>query len=62
MKLLFNSLLLICGLCGAGIAFLSDVTVNSSVSMLNGMELSIVLGVFCVIIIINAIVNMFSSD
>jgi len=62
MKMLFNVLLIMGGLCGAGVAFLSDVTINSSLNMINGMELSIVLGIFSIIVIINAIVNMFSTD
>lgn len=62
MKILFNMLLLMGGLCGAAIAFLSDITVDSSLEMINGMELSIILGVFSVIIIINAIVDMFSTN
>ncbi len=62
MKILFNMLLLMCGLCGMGIAFLSDVTVSSTVDFLNGMKLSIVLGAFSIIVIINSIMNMFSSD
>ena len=62
MKMLFNMLLIMGGLCGAAIAFLSDVTVSSSLNMINGMEFSLILGAFSVIIIINAIVGMFSTD
>jgi len=62
MKALFNILLLMVGLCGAAIALLSDITVDSSLQMLNGMEFSLMLGVFSFIVIINAVVGIFSTD
>ena len=62
MKILFNMLLLMGGLCGMGIAFLSDVTVSSTIDFLNGMQLSIVLGAFSIIVIISSIMNLFSSN
>lgn len=62
MKILFNILLLVGGLCGAAIAFSSDITVNSSLKMINGLELSIILGAFSIIVMVNAIVDIFSTD
>jgi len=62
MKILFNILLLMGGLCGAAIAFQSNIVVNSSLEMINGMELSIMLGVFSIIVMISAIVNIFTTD
>jgi hypothetical protein len=52
----------LCGFCGAAVAFLGEITVDSSLEIINGLQLSIVLGVFSVIVIINALVDIFSTN
>ena len=62
MRILLNIILILCGFCGAAVAFLGNITVDSSLEIINGMQLSIVLGVFSVIVIINALVDIFSTN
>ena len=62
MRHIFNSVLILGGLAGAVIGFLSEVIVNSSFSIINGLDLSLVLGFFCVIAFIQGIVNLILSD
>ena len=49
MKLLFGVVLFIASIFGALVSFFSRITVNSSLSVLNGMEMSLALGIFFVL-------------
>ena len=63
MKLLFGMFLMIGGLCGAILGFLGTVVVSSpSLAMIDGMELSMVLGLFSIVIFLYGLSNLFSSD
>jgi|GEM_PF-2138017 len=46
MKLLFGVVLFLGSVCGVLVSFMSQITVNSSLSVINGMEMSLILGVF----------------
>ena len=46
MKLLFGVVLFLGSICGVMVSFMSQITVNSSLSMINGIEMSLILGVF----------------
>jgi len=62
MKFLFSLVLIIGGICGAAIGFLSNIVVSSPLTIVDGMELSLALGLFSVVIMINGICNLFSTD
>ena len=62
MKLFFNLLLIISGLAGVVVCFVSDISVSSSLYMLDGLELSIILGMFSVVMLLNGLINLFSRD
>ena len=62
MKLVFNLLLIVGGLAGVVVCFVSDISVSSSLYMFDGLELSIVLGVFSAVILLNGLINLFSND
>ncbi|OGO41325.1 MAG: hypothetical protein A2137_02155 [Chloroflexi bacterium RBG_16_58_8] len=62
MRLLFSLLLIAGGMGGALVSFLSDITVHSStMEALDGLNLSMLLGVFSVIVLLNGIVDLFSA-
>ena len=46
MKLLFGVVLFLGSICGVMVSFMSQITVNSSLPMINGVEMSMILGVF----------------
>ena len=62
MKLVFNLLLIVSGLAGVVVCFVSDISVSSSLYMIDGLELSIILGVFSAVILLNGLINLFSND
>ena len=43
-------------------SFLSEISVNSSLSIFDGLELSLTLGLFSVVIFINGVYNIFSTS
>ncbi len=61
MRVIFSLLLILGGICGMIIFFLSDITVSSTVDALNGMNLSTIGAGFSIIILINGIYDLFSS-
>jgi hypothetical protein len=62
MKFLFSLLLIIGGICGMVVSFLSDITiVSSSVSTLDGLNLSYIGVGLSIIILINGIYDLFST-
>jgi len=46
MKLLFGAILFIGSVFGMLVSFLSQIVVNSSLSVINGLEMSLALGIF----------------
>lgn len=59
MKVLFGMLLMLGGLCGMAIAFCGNIVVNSSLPIIDGLELSIGLGLFSIIVFLGGIYNLF---
>jgi uncharacterized membrane protein YuzA (DUF378 family) len=49
MKLLFGVVLFIVSFVGMVVSFFSRITVNSSLALLNGLEMSIELGIFFIL-------------
>ena len=62
MKFLFNIVLIFGGIGGAVIGFLSRVVVESQYTVINGLNLSVLLGIFGVIACIQGFVNLHLSD
>ncbi len=62
MRFMLSLLLIMGGVCGITVSFLSDISVSSNVNFLDGLELSIVLGVFSVIVFFNGLYNLLSND
>ena len=61
MKFVFGIVLMIGGLCGALMSFLSDIVVNSSMPLFDGLELSIGLGLFSIVMFIGGLYNLLST-
>ena len=61
MKLLFGMFLMTSGLCGIAISFLSNIVVNSTLPIINGLELSVCLGLFSIIALLSGLYNLFST-
>jgi hypothetical protein len=49
MKLIFGVVLFICSIIGVLVSFLSRITVSSSLPVVNGMDMSLVLGIFFIL-------------
>ncbi len=62
MRFIFSILLIVAGLCGVGICLISKISVTSSYYVLDGMELSIALGVFSIVVLLNGLYNLFSKN
>ena len=62
MKLLVSLVLISCGLGGSAMSFLSEIVVNSPFAIIDGLELSIWLGVFFLIVFLFGIYNLISTD
>ncbi len=62
MRVLFSLLLVLGGICGMVVFFLSDITVSSSVTLLNGMNLSTIGAGFSIVIFINGVYDLFSTS
>jgi hypothetical protein len=62
MKFIFSLLLIVGGICGMVVSFLSDITiVSSSVTTLNGLKLSYIGAGISIVILINGIYDLFST-
>ena len=61
MKFLFSLVLIIGGLCGIAVSFLSNIVANSSLAIFDGLELSIWFGLFSIVVFINGIHNLLST-
>jgi hypothetical protein len=63
MRVIFSLLLIVGGICGMVVSFLSDITiVSSSVASLNGLDLSYIAAGLSIVIIINGIYDLFSAS
>ena len=62
MRFLLNAILILGGLLGAVIAFMSEVTVTSPYQFFDGLNVSLILGIFCVVAFIQGIINAVFSD
>lgn len=61
MRLLVGIILLCGGICGAVIGLLSSIVVNSSLPIIDGLELSIGLTLFSIVTFIGGLYNLFST-
>jgi len=61
MKLLFNMILIAAGLAGIAVAFLSDIVVTSSVQIINGTDLSLILGLFSALVLIQSFFSLVNN-
>ena len=62
MKILVSLALISSGLCGSAMSFLSEIVVNSPFAIIDGLELSIWLGVFFLFVFLYGIYNLISTD
>ena len=62
MRFVFSLILIVCGLCGIAVGFLSSISVSSSYNLLDGLELSMVLAVFSIVVLLNGVYNLFSKN
>jgi hypothetical protein len=62
MRFIFSLLLIMVGLFGATIFFSSTITIDSSMSFVDGMELSMWLGVFSILMFLSGVFNLFSGN
>jgi hypothetical protein len=62
MKFLSSIFLMIGGLSGTVICFLSDIISNSSLALIDGLDLSVWLGLFFVVAFFTGLYNMFLTN
>lgn len=62
MKFMFNMVLVFGGVIGAVIAFMSRIVVESHYELINGLNVSILFGVFGIVAFIQGFRNLFASD
>jgi hypothetical protein len=62
MRFLFNMVLVLGGIGGAVIGFLSRIIVESDFAAIDGLDLSVMLAVFGIIACIQGFVNLLMSD
>ena len=62
MKYLLGFLLIIGGLCGVAIGFLSNIVVHSSLTVIDGMDLSTGLGLFSIVVFVSGTYTMLSTN
>lgn len=62
MKFVFGFLLIICSLCGLAISFLGDITVNSTLVVINEVDLTTALLAFSLVALINGLFIMFLNN
>jgi hypothetical protein len=54
--------MMIGGLCGAVIGFLGTVVVSSQIEIIDGMELSLSLAIFSIVVFLSGVANLFMSN
>jgi hypothetical protein len=62
VKFLLSFILVIGSLVGIAVCFLSDIVVDSSLAVFNGMDLSLWLGLFLVAVFLGGLSLMFTSN
>jgi hypothetical protein len=63
MRVIFSLLLIMGGICGMVVSFMSDITiVSSSVTSLNGVNLSTIGAGISILILINGVYDLFSTS
>ena len=62
MKFVLSFVLVIGSLFGIAVCFMSDIVVDSSLALFNGMELSLKLGIFFVAVFLGGLSLLFSRD
>lgn len=62
MKFLLSFILVIGSLVGIAVCFMSDIVVDSSLAVFNGMDLSLTLGLFLVAVFLGGLSLMLSHD
>ncbi len=62
MKFLLSFVLLIGSLAGIAVCVLSDITVDSSLAVFNGMDLTLGLGIFFAAVFLGGLSLLFSRD
>jgi hypothetical protein len=62
MKLLFGMLLMIGGLCGAIMSFCGTIVVSSSLALIDGVELSLYIALFSIVVFLSGLSTLFSSS
>jgi hypothetical protein len=62
MKLILSLILVIGSLVGIAVCVMSDIFVDSSLAVLNGMELSLKFGIFFVAVFLGGVSLLFSRD
>ena len=62
MKFLFGVLLIVGGICGTAMSFLSEIIVNSSLPIFDGLQLSVGLGLFFIVAFLSGIQILFSTN
>ena len=62
MKFLLSFVLVVGSLAGISVSLMSDIVVESSLALFNGMDLSLGLGVFFAAVFLGGLSLMFSRD
>jgi hypothetical protein len=62
MKMLLGMLLMIGGLCGAIMSFFGTIVVSSSLSMIDGAELSLGIALFSLVVFLSGVSSLFQSS
>ena len=61
MRIVSGIILMIGGICGAVIGFLGTVIVTSQIEIIDGLELSIALAAFSIVVFLSGVSNLFIS-
>ena len=62
MKIVSGIILMIGGLCGAALGFMGTVQVSSTLEILDGLEFSMALAVFSIVVFLSGVANLFASS
>lgn len=62
MRIIVGIIMMIGGLCGAVIGFLGTVVVSSQIEIIDGMELSLSLAIFSIVVFLSGVANLFMSN
>ncbi len=61
MRIVSGIILMIGGICGAVIGFLGTVVVSSQIEIIDGLEFSMVLAAFSIVVFLSGVANLFVS-